>query len=95
MDEIHRSNPAAILLAFLAGAVSGAMVALLTAPQSGRETRSRLKDLAKDASDRASHVPQALNAAYAQASRAARQAFIEALEEQSPGSDPHAGRSGH
>jgi len=95
MDEIHRSNPAAILLAFLAGAVSGAAVALLTAPQSGRETRSRLKDLAKDAAGRAAHVPEALNAAYEQASRAARRAFIETLEEQSPGSGPEAGRSGH
>jgi len=95
MDEINRTNPAVVLLAFLAGAVAGAAVALLTAPQSGRETRSRLKGLAKDATGRAPHVPEALSAAYARASRAARQAFNETLEERASSGDPRLGPGGH
>jgi len=95
MTEINRSNPAALVLAFLAGAVTGAAVALLTAPQSGQETRRRLKGLAREAGDRAAHVPEALNEAYARAARAAREAFVETLEDKTPGSDSLAGRSGH
>jgi len=95
MNEINRGNPAALFLAFLAGALAGAAVALLTAPQSGRETRDRLKGLGRDAAGRATHVPEALNQAYARAARAARQAFIETLEDKAPGSGPLADRSGH
>jgi gas vesicle protein len=42
-----------ILLAFLLGAVSGAAVALLYAPATGRETREYLGDKARDARARA------------------------------------------
>ena len=42
-----------ILLAFLLGAVSGAAVALLYAPQSGRETREYLGERANEARARA------------------------------------------
>jgi gas vesicle protein len=42
-----------ILLAFLLGAVSGAAVALLYAPQTGRETRDYLGDKAEEARRRA------------------------------------------
>lgn len=95
MDEIHRTNPAVVLLAFLAGAVTGAAVALLTAPQSGRETRSRLKGLAMDAAGRAPHMPEALSSAYTRASKAARQAFNEALEERASSGGPRLGPGGH
>jgi len=37
-----------ILLAFVLGGVVGAGVALLTAPQSGRETREKIRELADD-----------------------------------------------
>jgi gas vesicle protein len=80
MNEERRSDPATILLAFLAGAVTGAAVALLTAPQSGRETRSRLKGLARDAVRGAARATPRLNDAYTRAARAARQAFSEALD---------------
>jgi gas vesicle protein len=42
-----------ILLAFILGAVSGAAVALLYAPQSGRETRDFLGEKASEARARA------------------------------------------
>ncbi|HEV8700880.1 MAG TPA: YtxH domain-containing protein [Candidatus Polarisedimenticolia bacterium] len=80
MNEVHRTDPATVLLAFLAGAVTGAAVALLTAPQSGRETRSRLKGLARDAVRGVSRATPRLNDAYTRAARAARQAFSEALD---------------
>jgi gas vesicle protein len=45
-----------ILLAFLLGAVSGAAVALLYAPTSGRETREYLGDRANEARVRAAEA---------------------------------------
>jgi len=45
-----------ILLAFLLGAVSGAAVALLYAPASGRETREYLGDRANEARARAAEA---------------------------------------
>ena len=45
-----------ILLAFLLGAVSGAAVALLYAPQSGRETRDYLNERANEARARAAEA---------------------------------------
>lgn len=43
-----------VLLAFILGAVSGAAVALLYAPASGRETREYLNEKAEEARQRAS-----------------------------------------
>ena len=37
-----------VLLAFVLGGVVGAGIALLTAPQSGRETRDKIRDLADE-----------------------------------------------
>jgi gas vesicle protein len=45
-----------ILLAFILGAVSGAAVALLYAPQSGRETREYLGERANEARARAAEA---------------------------------------
>ena len=47
-----------ILLAFLLGAVSGAAVALLYAPATGRETRDFVADKARESLDRAAEVAQ-------------------------------------
>jgi gas vesicle protein len=85
MSDAHRTSTTGLVLAFLAGAVSGAVVALLTAPRSGRQTRSRLNDIARDAAGRAVRVPPALNGAYVKAAEAARRAFAQAFEP--PGSD--------
>ncbi|HMK60213.1 MAG TPA: YtxH domain-containing protein [Dissulfurispiraceae bacterium] len=42
-----------VLLAFVLGGMVGAGVALLLAPQSGTETRRRIRELADDVKDRA------------------------------------------
>ncbi len=49
----HDSNGGTVLLAFLAGAISGAAVALLFAPAAGDETRQFLSDKAKESRERA------------------------------------------
>jgi len=53
MSRDDGAGAGSILLAFILGAVSGAAVALLYAPQSGRETRDFLNDRAADARARA------------------------------------------
>ena len=47
-----------ILLAFLLGAVSGAAVALLYAPATGRETREYLGERAREGRERAAEAAQ-------------------------------------
>lgn len=47
-----------IMLAFLLGAVSGAAVALLYAPATGRETREYLGDKAREGRERAAEVAE-------------------------------------
>jgi gas vesicle protein len=47
-----------VLLAFLLGAVSGAAVALLYAPITGRETREYLGEKAREGRDRAADAAQ-------------------------------------
>lgn len=47
------SGAGSVLLAFVLGAVSGAAVALLYAPASGRETREYLGDKAREGRERA------------------------------------------
>ncbi len=44
-------SPGAVGLAFLSGALIGAVAALLLAPQSGRETRDQLRGYARRAED--------------------------------------------
>ncbi len=65
------------MLAFLAGAAAGAAVALLTAPEPGRDVRGRLRDWARDAQDRVEKLPGAVREAAGRASTAARSAFEE------------------
>ena len=75
-DSINGTH---VLLAFLAGTVAGAAIALLSAPQTGSETRQSLRGLASGAGDRASTVPDTLRGAYGKAASAARDAFSRAL----------------
>ena len=53
MAKDEGSGAGSILLAFILGAVSGAAVALLYAPASGRETREYLGDRAREGRERA------------------------------------------
>ena len=49
-------NPGSVLLAFLVGALTGAAVALLYAPKTGRETREFLGDRAREGRARAAEA---------------------------------------
>lgn len=71
-----------VFFAFLAGAASGAVVALLLAPKSGRETRSDIKHAGQALAHAAVSVPPAMRAAYDSASVAAVNAFHESLREE-------------
>jgi len=80
MNGIFRSHTIGIVLAFFAGAAAGATIALLTAPQSGRETRRKLKKFTGDLAERAARVPPALHAAYRSATEAGKEAFKSTIE---------------
>jgi gas vesicle protein len=72
-------------MAFLGGAITGVAVALLTAPQSGRETRGQLLGWTHEARDKATRLPHAVREASTRATHAAREAFSEALKESERG----------
>ena len=52
----EENGPATIITAFVIGALTGAAVALLMAPQSGDETRRMLGDRAREGADRAAEA---------------------------------------
>ena len=52
------SGAGTVLLAFLLGAVSGAAIALLYAPASGRQTREFLGEKAREGRDRAAEMAE-------------------------------------
>jgi gas vesicle protein len=56
MAKDDGAGAGSVLLAFILGAVSGAAVALLYAPASGRETREYLGDRAREAQTRAAEA---------------------------------------
>jgi gas vesicle protein len=56
MANDESGGAGSILLAFILGAVSGAAVALLYAPQSGKETRDYLNERATEARVRAAEA---------------------------------------
>ena len=58
MAKDDGSGAGSILLAFLLGAVSGAAVALLYAPATGRETREYLGDKAREGRERATKAAE-------------------------------------
>ena len=74
MSDSGRYGAAHLLIAFLAGAAAGAAVALLTAPQSGERTRERVQAWAADL--------RGTREALGRAARAARDAFAEALRDE-------------
>ena len=58
MARDEGAGAASILLAFILGAVSGAAVALLYAPATGRETREYLGEKAREGRNRASEAAE-------------------------------------
>ena len=81
MSENSRYTGAHLLAAFLGGAIAGAAIALLTTPQSGRETREQIRGLSGEVRDKAGRIPHAVRDASVRATHAAREAFSEALKE--------------
>lgn len=71
MSESRSGSTGTIVLAFLAGAAAGAVVALLTSPKTGREMRASISEWA-----RLSGVGDAV----ARAARTAREALDEISE---------------
>ncbi len=47
-------NVGAVLISFFLGAITGAGLALMLAPQSGKKTRKQMANMAEDARDAAS-----------------------------------------
>ena len=58
MAKDDGAGSGSVLLAFILGAVSGAAVAMLYAPVSGRETREYLGERAREGRDRASEIAE-------------------------------------
>jgi gas vesicle protein len=56
MSEERGCAPASVALAFIVGGALGASLALLFAPEGGRQTRTRLRGLATDARDRSTDL---------------------------------------
>ena len=52
------SGPSGVILSFLVGALTGAAVAVLLAPRSGRETREILGERWRDAADRSRNLSE-------------------------------------
>lgn len=69
------------LSTFVIGAATGAAIALLTAPRSGRETRARLKESARGMGETLQQIPGAVQQAGARAVKAGQAAFMQAKEE--------------
>ena len=65
-----------VLFAFLAGAAVGGIVALLYAPQDGRKTRERIRELGDDARESLGRVPIAVR----EAEKAAVATFTETMK---------------
>ena len=58
MSRDEGAGAGTVLLAFLVGAVSGAAVALLYAPATGRETREYLNEKAREGREKASSLAE-------------------------------------
>jgi gas vesicle protein len=52
MSDEQRSNTAGVLLSFIVGALSGAALAILFAPRSGRETRDMLGEKIREGAEK-------------------------------------------
>lgn len=76
-----------LLTAFVLGATAGAVVALLTAPSSGRDTRAQLKGAALDLKKKMERAPEAIRTAGAKTAKAGQAAYEQARGEFALGSD--------
>ena len=82
MHENTGFSGSQVLLAFVGGAAAGAVVALLTAPQSGAKTRAMLRDRAIQSGESAARFPTALQGAIGAASDAFGNSLTKGLDNQ-------------
>ncbi len=75
MSDKSGFNGGQILFAFLGGAAAGAVVALLTAKQSGAKTRAEIRHRARVSYNDAARLPKSMRGALG----AARDAFNESI----------------
>ena len=75
MDDRYMSSGGTIFMSFLAGAVAGAAVALLTTPKRGSEVREQIKNWANSGK---------VGEVVSRATGAARRAFDETIAEVNP-----------
>jgi gas vesicle protein len=66
MARDEGAGAGSVLLAFLLGAVSGAAIALLYAPATGRETREFIGERAREGRDRATQAAEKGRQAFSQ-----------------------------
>jgi gas vesicle protein len=83
MSDDHRCSSLHLLMAFVAGAATGAAVALLTTPRTGKENREKLAEWARRAKEEAANAAPELRA---QADRVAQAVGLAA--ERAFGGDP-------
>jgi len=77
MSEERGCSPASVALAFIIGGALGASLALLFAPEGGRQTRTRLKGLATDVKDRSTDLVEDVKDRVEDAIGAGREIFEE------------------
>jgi gas vesicle protein len=76
-----------LLVAFIAGSATGAVVALMTAPRSGKETREALQVWAQDVREKAARIPHSVGQAVQRGTQAGKEAFSESYRGGNSGSD--------
>jgi gas vesicle protein len=77
MSEERGYSAASIALAFILGGVLGGSMALLFAPESGRRTRERLRDVAADVRDKTIDMSEELRDKAEEALERGREMFEE------------------
>jgi gas vesicle protein len=80
MNETVRSNGGHGFLVFALGTAVGAVVALLTAPHSGKETRRRLQGTLKQVKERAGNVRASVTETYARGAEVLRDGVVKAFD---------------
>jgi len=76
MTERQGFTGGQVLIAAAGGALIGAVVALLLAPRTGAELRSKIKDLAATSKEKMNRAPKA----FGEATDAAADAFVRTLD---------------
>jgi len=87
MTDTRGFSGSHLLIAFATGAAAGAVVALVTAPRTGKETREALQGWADDVRGKAERLPRAMGAAVERGTKAGKEAFAESYRGNSPHGD--------